>query len=73
MIYAAHVENGSIVVDGPENPPEGAKLEIHVVSASSPDSPRREPPWLKYFGAVKNLPPDASQRIDEVLYGPPQQ
>jgi hypothetical protein len=71
MVYHAHVENGAVIFDGPEPLPEGAKLEIHVVTTPAIDAPKQEPPWFKYFGAIKDLPPDASKRIDEVLYGHP--
>jgi hypothetical protein len=71
MVYHAHIENGTVIFDSPENPPEGAKLEVHVVSPPPTDVSKQEPPWFKYFGAIKDLPADASQRIDEVLYGHP--
>ena len=71
MVYQGHIENGTVKLDGAPTLPEGAKVELHLVPPSAPNVGKKEPPWLKYFGAIKDMPPDASQRIDEVLYGHP--
>jgi hypothetical protein len=72
MVYHAHVQNGSIVMDGIDALPDGTELEIRVVpSNQSPQAKGPVRPWLKHIGCIKDLPPDASQRIDEVLYGRP--
>ncbi|HZD52555.1 MAG TPA: CopG family transcriptional regulator [Woeseiaceae bacterium] len=31
--------------------------------------PRNEPPWMRYAGMIESGDPNASQRIDEVVYG----
>lgn len=69
MVYPAHFENGHVVLDSPEQPPEGAALEVRVVPSPALEVSKKEPPWFKFIGAIKDMPPDASQRIDEVLYG----
>jgi hypothetical protein len=72
MVFHAHVQNGTIVMEGIDALPDGTELEIRVVSSNPPqkaEGPVR--PWLKHIGCIKDMPPDASQRIDEVLYGRP--
>jgi hypothetical protein len=75
MVYHGHIENGAIKLDGAPTLPDGAEVELHLISEASekakePDqATKKEPPWFKYIGAIKDMPPDASQKIDEVLYG----
>jgi|tagenome__1003787_1003787.scaffolds.fasta_scaffold18000549_1 hypothetical protein len=72
MVYRGHIERGNVVFDDPAALDEGTKVEVHVVNApsSSPEKvPRRH--WLEFSGAIDDLPPDASMRIDEILYGRP--
>lgn len=73
MVYQAHMQNGTVIIDDPANIAEGAKLEVRVISqpVEQPHAPPAERPWLKHLGCVKDFPPDASQTIDEVLYGQP--
>jgi len=71
MVYHGHIENGTIMLDGAPSLPEGAEVELHLIPPRAEDCGKKEPPWFKYFGAIKDMPPDASQRIDEVLYGHP--
>jgi hypothetical protein len=73
MIYHGHVENGTIILDGTAKLPDGAEVEVHLVTPPSDQTSRQEPPWFKFIGAIKDLPPDASRRIDEVLYGRPEE
>jgi uncharacterized protein len=69
MVYHGHVENGAILLDGAPKLPEGAVVELHLISPRAEEVSKKEPPWFKFIGAIKDMPPDASQRIDEVLYG----
>jgi hypothetical protein len=78
MVYRGHIENGNIVIDEPASLPEGVAVEIHIVSAAQIAPPvevdfPRERPWLKLSGTVHDLPPDASLRVDELLYGRPEE
>ncbi|HEY2415908.1 MAG TPA: hypothetical protein VGI40_26945, partial [Pirellulaceae bacterium] len=59
-----------VVLDGAPALPHGADVELHLVPPPLEETNKKEPPWFKFFGAIKDMPPDASQRIDEVLYGP---
>ena len=70
MVYRGHIENGIVVMDEPATLTEGTQVEIRVVaSSSSSKTPKRH--WLEFSGAIDDLPPDASQRVDEILYGRP--
>lgn len=70
MTVQGHVRNGVIVLDTPTALPEGAAVTVHVVAPEGKaETPREERPILKYAGILKGLGPDASRRIDEVLYG----
>jgi hypothetical protein len=71
MVYRGHVENGLVLVDDPSSLVEGTQVEIRVVASplDSEQAPKRH--WLEFSGAIDDLPPDASQRIDEILYGLP--
>jgi hypothetical protein len=75
MVYRGHVVNGAVVIDSPGGLADGTEVEIHVVTpnGSPNDQATRGDvrPWLKFSGAIKDLPPDASLKVDEVLYGRP--
>lgn len=72
MTVQGHVRNGVIVLDAPAALPEGAAVTVHVVPPEGEaQRSAKERPILKYSGILKGLPPDASRRIDEVLYGAP--
>jgi hypothetical protein len=67
MVYHGHTENGQIVLDEAPLLPDGMRVEVKLLE----EAPKSERPWLKYLGAIKDMPPDASQRVDEILYGRP--
>ena len=69
MVYHGHIENGTIILDGAPTLPDGAAIELHLISRDKEGAAKKEPPWFKFIGAIKDMPSDASQRIDEVLYG----
>ena len=69
MVFQGHVENGNVIVDGPTTPPEGARVEIHVVAQAPAAQTNAERPWLRFSGVIKDLTADASEQIDKVLYG----
>jgi hypothetical protein len=77
MVLIGHIKNGAITLDNPISLPEGAAVEVHVMSA--PPAPRvvadegsslleRLRPIV---GQVEDLPADASLNIDHYLYGHP--
>jgi hypothetical protein len=69
MVYHGHIENGIIILDDAPQLPDGAKVELRLIAPRAEEPSKKEPPWFKFIGAIKDMPPDASQRIDEVLYG----
>jgi hypothetical protein len=72
MVYRGHIERGAVVFDDAAALAGGTQLEIHVVPATPPtpeQAPKRH--WLEFSGIIDDLPPDASMRVDEILYGRP--
>lgn len=64
MKVTGTVKNGVIVLDGPVQPPEGARVQVEFSDSQPPGA------WIADFaGAVTDLPPDASRNLDHYLYG----
>lgn len=73
MTFHGHIENGQVVFHGPLNLPDGTEVAV-IVNATAPDESGVTGPTLyermkPIIGIAEHLPPDASTRIDEVLYG----
>jgi hypothetical protein len=71
MTLSGRIENGKVVLDTNTPLPEGAKVEIYVIKPRPTGPLTMNPDLKKYFGMADDLPPDASQSIDRVLYGTP--
>jgi hypothetical protein len=80
MTLHGHVENGAIVFNPPVALPEGATVEVQVVTQSpetSGDVPADDnvPSLLErlqdFVGKFDGLPSDASVNHDHYLYGSP--
>jgi len=71
MVLRGRIEGGQIVLDGSAALPEGAKVEVHVLKPRPTGPMQMNPDLMKYLGIADDLPPDASQTIDQVLYPPP--
>ena len=76
MIYRGHIKNGSVVLDQPVMLPEGAAVEVAVLSQTAEATGDDEGPTLNerlasVIGKAENLPPDASINHDHYLYGTP--
>ena len=75
MVIQGHVENGKIVLDEEVPLAEGMKVRIELLTTAAAEADEStEAPTLyerlkPIIGIVKDLPPDASERIDEYLYG----
>ena len=69
MVYHGHIEDGRIVLDEAPLLPNGIKVEVKLLEGPA----TAERPWLKHLGCVKDFPPNASQTVDEVLYGRPEE
>lgn len=73
MTYHGHVENGHVVLEGGVDLPNGTPVMVTVAQKPA-ETEGREIPTLyerlkPIIGIAKDLPPDASTRIDEILYG----
>ncbi len=79
MTYRGRVQNGVVV---PEDVPEGAEVRIDVqapadasgATAANGNLPAPNSMYERYqniIGVLDNLPADASERVDEFLYGTP--
>ena len=73
MTYHGHIENGQVVFDAAPGLPEGTPVVVTVVPAPVETNEREIPTLYErmkpIIGIAKHLPPDASTKIDEVLYG----
>jgi len=73
MTYLGHVQDGIIVLDGQPNLPEGATVQVVLVAPVSTQpvdgSPSLYERLAPVIGSAKHLPTDASQNVDEYLYG----
>jgi hypothetical protein len=73
MTYRGRIQNGEVVLDEAVDLPEGTKVTITVLckeaTTDQPNSPSMYERWKPLIGIAKHLPPDASTKIDEVLYG----
>jgi hypothetical protein len=75
MVYKGHVRNGRIELDEGAPLPEGAAVEVAVVSEISPTEGAAKRSLLErlgpFVGSAKGLPDDASVKVDHYLYGHP--
>ncbi len=76
MVFRGHVENGAIHLDDAPALPEGADVEVRLLSQDLAAGHDEEMPsvleTLKDFvGKAKGLPPDMSINHDHYLYGMP--
>jgi hypothetical protein len=71
MTLQGHVKNGTIVFDPPVVLPEGAAVQVEVVTAP----PRRTlAERLKnVVGIASDLPPDMADQHDHYLHGSPKE
>jgi hypothetical protein len=73
MVFHGHIRNGVVVVDDAAALPDGVEVEIRVIVTAQPLNGSEPKSWLRFSGAVDDLPADASERIDQVLYGRPEE
>jgi hypothetical protein len=79
MVYKARFQNGQVVIEGDQKPPEGAELRVEVVEAdtTAEEPTRAQTPeeaslarvLLKYAGIAKDLPPDMARNHDHYIHG----
>ena len=70
MSFQGVVINGTIVLDGRVQLPEGTKVEVLVQAAPKAKSPLGEM-LLKHAGKAQGLPEDLAPQHDHCLYGTP--
>lgn len=70
MVYRGHVKDGAVVLDEPVALPEGAEVEVDIVSVPKEGTTLGER-MMKYAGCIKGLPADFSVNHDHYLYGTP--
>ena len=76
MPYRGRVKNGVVVLRGPQRPPEGAEVTVHVLApAEPPTSPGQAATLYErlqpVIGKAQHLAPDASLNHDHYLYSTP--
>lgn len=82
MTYRGRVQNGVVVPEDGVLLPEGAEVRIDVqspadagsASAANGNGTAAKSMFERYqdvTGVLDNLPPDASERVDDLLYGSP--
>jgi len=69
MTYRGHVQSGVVVFDGPQTPPEGATVEVAVLS-SDEKRPLRDM-LLEFAGTIDGLPSDMAAQHDHYIHGRP--
>lgn len=80
MTYRGKIQNGVVVLEGREAPPDGASVSVRVLkgAANRKRGGRKRIPTLNerlapFIGMGEGLPSDASMNIDHYLYGAPKQ
>jgi hypothetical protein len=74
MTLLGTVVNGSIVLDSPQQLPEGARVEVVVrkeASETTEAKPSLAERLLRLAGTVKDLPSDMARNHDHYLHGAP--
>ena len=69
MIYHGHIENGSVVVEGRLDLPDGTEVRIEPMNTNSETTLGQR--LLKHAGTAKGLPSDLARNHDHDLYGMP--
>ena len=74
MTYRGHVENGTVQLDNMPTLPEGAQVEVRLLTENSPHEGDKEIPSLyerlkDIVGKAEGLPPDLAENHDYYLHG----
>jgi hypothetical protein len=70
MTLNGTVMHGSIVLDDPQELPEGARVEIVVKPAEDQQETLRDV-LLKHAGCMTDLPADLAEQHDHYIHGTP--
>jgi len=76
MVIHGRVIGGAVVIDTPGALPEGAKVEIHIVTPPRVEAADREIPTLyerykDFIGKATDLPADFAAQHDHYIHGTP--
>jgi hypothetical protein len=74
MTFRGYVQNGVVVFDEAQAPPEGAQVEVSLVlpKPQSGDESLREM-LLRFAGSIDGLPSDMAEQHDYYIHGRPKQ
>ena len=72
MTYQGRIKDGTIVLDGPIDLPEGVLVQVDVTPLETSPKSKLGERLLKYAGKAEGLPADASRNLDHYLYGQPE-
>jgi hypothetical protein len=72
MTFRGHVQNGVVVFDGAQLPPEGAQVEVSLVlpKPQVDQEPLRDM-LLRFAGSIEGLPSDMAEQHDHYIHGRP--
>lgn len=70
MSFEGTVINGVVVLDSPEQLPEGVRVEVVVKQPPKAASPLGEK-LLRHAGTVPGLPSDMAEQHDHYIHGTP--
>lgn len=76
MTYRGKIQNGMVVLEGSDAPPEGTTVSVRVPKTAARRRGKKSIPTLydglkRFIGMANDLPPDASLNVDHYLYGAP--
>ena len=75
MTYRGKVKNGVVVLDKGQELPEGMRVTVRPAPAAGkpakrPKANRPDRKGIRKFaGIIDDLPPDASEKVEDYLYG----
>jgi hypothetical protein len=69
MTYRGHIKNGVVVLDQPQELPEGAEVKVEL--AEPAPHPSLWDKLREVAGTVEGLPSDFGRNHDHYLYGTP--
>ncbi|HXE56092.1 MAG TPA: hypothetical protein VN541_23910 [Tepidisphaeraceae bacterium] len=69
MTYRGRIKQGTVVLEGPIQLPDGTEVEINTLPAAP--APSVWDKLLALAGKAEGLPEDAAEQVDHYLHGTP--
>jgi len=69
MIYPGHIQNGHIVLDDAVDLPEGARVEVVLISDMASETSTLLDRLKPIFEVHNSFPRDGAENLDHYLYG----